>query len=302
MQIQIDRERKELKSHGSFSYPVHISHEVLSNYERGQFAWHWHPEIELTLFIKGKMKYQINDTIYTVHAGDALFCNVNALHFGQMIDQVDCEYISITFLPKMIYGFEGSLIQNSFVEPLIQDSTFASFWFNPMEESHMSVIQALSRIHDIFVAKPELMELEVSLLLQYIWKALFLIRKPALESTELVARKNRERIKTLLEYMHAHYSEPITLEDISLSVNLCKSECCRFFKKYMKKTMFEYLIEYRISKSLSLLAKDDHSITEVADLCGFSNPCYFGKLFKEQMNMTPREYRKKMLASSDRQP
>ena len=40
MQLKINNEKKELKFHGSYEFPVFVSHEVLSDYERGAFAWY----------------------------------------------------------------------------------------------------------------------------------------------------------------------------------------------------------------------------------------------------------------------
>ncbi len=45
MQLITNKQQKELKSHGSFEFPVFVSEEVLAYYERGSFLWHWHPEI-----------------------------------------------------------------------------------------------------------------------------------------------------------------------------------------------------------------------------------------------------------------
>ena len=42
MQIRMDKENRELKAHGSYEFPVNISYEQLSRYERGSFSWHWH--------------------------------------------------------------------------------------------------------------------------------------------------------------------------------------------------------------------------------------------------------------------
>ena len=53
MQIRMDKENRELKAHGSYEFPVNISYEQLSRYERGSFSWHWHPEIELTFVLSG---------------------------------------------------------------------------------------------------------------------------------------------------------------------------------------------------------------------------------------------------------
>ena len=61
MQIRMDKENRELKAHGSYEFPVNISYEQLSRYERGSFSWHWHPEIELTFVLSGQIGYQVPD-------------------------------------------------------------------------------------------------------------------------------------------------------------------------------------------------------------------------------------------------
>ena len=48
MQIQTNRNQRELKSHGDVSFPILVSHESITSYELNTFSWHWHPEIELT--------------------------------------------------------------------------------------------------------------------------------------------------------------------------------------------------------------------------------------------------------------
>ena len=48
--------------------------------------------------------------------GEGIFCNSNALHAGYMIDDQDCNYISVTFHPKFIYGYENSILQTKYVD------------------------------------------------------------------------------------------------------------------------------------------------------------------------------------------
>ena len=85
MQLQLDNNKKELKSHGTYAFPVNVSYEQLSRYERKSFLWHWHKEIELTILLQGEMQYQVNDTIYHLQAGEGLFCNSNRLHTGSPV-------------------------------------------------------------------------------------------------------------------------------------------------------------------------------------------------------------------------
>ena len=126
MQIQINEEKKELKQHGDYTFPVHLSGEMLSRYEGGSFFWHWHTEVELTLILKGQIEYRVNERTYHLKAGEGLFCNSNAMHAGKRIDNQDCQYFSVTFHPRFLYGFESSILQTKYVDPILNTSSFSS--------------------------------------------------------------------------------------------------------------------------------------------------------------------------------
>ena len=100
-----------------------------------------------------------------------------------------------------------------------------------------------------------------------------------------------QRLQEIIAYLQDHYSENITLDEISGHINICKNECCRFFKKYMNMTIMEYLTVLRIQNSLPLL-KQEESVTRAANLVGFASPAYFCQMFKRHMGMKPKEYQK----------
>lgn len=63
-----------------------------------------------------------------------------------------------------------------------------------------------------------------------------------------------------------------------------------------KKTeMFEspnqYLLKYRIFRSVEYLKRTDMSVTEIAMTCGFNDTSHFIQYFKKKMGVTPYEYR-----------
>ena len=53
----------------------------------------------------------------------------------------------------------------------------------------------------------------------------------------------------------------------------------------------EYIIQKRIECAKSLLASGHFSISEVSDLCGYSEPCHFSREFKKRVGVAPTEYR-----------
>ena len=60
MQLQTEKDQKEIKKHGNYEFPVHISLEKIQAYEQDSFPWHWHPEIELTWIMSGQIEYLVN--------------------------------------------------------------------------------------------------------------------------------------------------------------------------------------------------------------------------------------------------
>ena len=96
-----------------------------------------------------------------------------------------------------------------------------------------------------------------------------------------------------MSYIAEHYSEKILLNDVADLIHLSPSECSRLFKKCMNITLFGYIQEYRIERSLKYLENPSCSITESGFLSGFSDSNYYTKIFTKIKGCTPRQYRKK---------
>ena len=269
MQIQTNQKQRELKDHGTFAFPVNISHENLFSYERSSFFWHWHPEIELTLIVSGDINYQVNDKTYHLTTGEGLFCNANMPHTGHMYNKEDCVYISTTFDPRIIYGFESSRIQTAYVTPLTLDDRFSSIKFSPDVAWQAEILANLTKIWEISSSKAPCWDFQIQILLSRIWLILYQNTEPQTETLPAVQR-DRERLLVLLSYLRDHYQEKILLEQVAAQINICKSECCRFFKSHMNESLFDYLLHYRIQKSLPLLQNTNKSITDIS--LKFSNP------------------------------
>ena len=290
MQIHTEKNKKEIKKHGNYEFPVNVSLESIQSYEQGAFMWHWHPEIELTWIMSGQMEYYVNDNKYLLCEGEGLFCNSNALHSGYMKNNQDCHYLSITFHPRFIYGYENSLLQTKYVDFITSNEIWHSLRFTPDISWHHSILLQIQEILSLAQNHPFDYELQIHLLLTSIWQKLYghYISLPAREHH---TQKHLNRLKDIIAYIDTCYNQDITLDDIANHVNICKSECCRFFKKYMKMTLFEYIMFQRIQNSLPLLRKGEN-ITKIAGMVGFSTPAYYGQVFKRYMHCSPSQYRK----------
>ena len=289
MQIITNQFQKELKQHGNEQFPFLVSYQKLSEYESGSFMWHWHPEIEITYVQKGTMCYKVNHMVYHLKEGDIVFNNSGALHSGTMENQKDCAYIPVTFDSRLIYGFFQSTINSKYVDPVIQDSMLPAICIDQSESWHKPFREYLLRIIDLDEKKPDFYELDITICLQSMWRLL-------LEHITYEPQASREnsleydRIKKILSYIEENYQNKITLNDIAGHIHLCESECTRLFKRHMNTTLFAFLQEYRIERSLEFL-QDDQPVSAVADKAGFSDPNYYSKVFAKIKGCSPREYR-----------
>ena len=293
MQIITNQFQKELKQHGNEQFPFLVSYQKLSEYESGSFMWHWHPEIEITYVQKGTMCYKVNHMVYHLKEGDIVFNNSGALHSGTMENQKDCAYIPVTFDSRLIYGFFQSTINSKYVDPVIQDSMLPAICIDQSESWHKPFREYLLRIIALDEKKPDFYELDITICLQSMWRLL-------LEHITYEPQASREnsleydRIKKILSYIEENYQNKITLNDIAGHIHLCESECTRLFKRHMNTTLFAFLQEYRIERSLEFL-QDDQPVSAVADKAGFSDPNYYSKVFAKIKGCSPREYRKHRL-------
>ena len=290
MQIITNQFQKELKQHGNEQFPFLVSYQKLSEYESGSFMWHWHPEIEITYVRKGTMCYKVNNLVYHLKEGDIVFNNSGALHSGTMENQEDCTYIPVTFDSRLIYGFFQSTINSKYVDPVIQDSLLPAICIDQSEPWHRPFREYLLRIIALDEKKPDFYELDITICLQSMWRLL-------LEHITYEPQASREnsleydRIKKILSYIEDNYQNKITLNNIAGHIHLCESECTRLFKRHMNTTLFAFLQEYRIERSLEFLQSGE-PVSTVALNTGFSDPNYYSKVFAKIKGCSPREYRK----------
>ena len=290
MQIITNQFQKELKQHGNEHFPFLVSYQKLSEYESGSFMWHWHPEIEITYVRKGTMCYKVNNLVYHLKEGDIVFNNSGALHSGTMENQEDCAYIPVTFDSRLIYGFFQSTVNSKYVDPVIQDSMLPAICIDQSESWHKPFREYLLRIIALDEKKPDFYELDITICLQSMWRLLL----EHITYEPQVSRENSleyDRIKKILSYIEDNYQNKITLNDIAGHIHLCESECTRLFKRHMNTTLFAFLQEYRIERSLEFL-QADQPVSAVADKAGFSDPNYYSKVFAKIKGCSPREYRK----------
>lgn len=100
----------------------------------------------------------------------------------------------------------------------------------------------------------------------------------------------RPEIQSILNYIHEHYDERITLQDLSAFACLNEAYLSRLFKMETKKTINSYINELRIYKAKELLKSPNIMVKEVAQLVGIKDQLYFNRVFKKFCGENPTDY------------
>lgn len=100
----------------------------------------------------------------------------------------------------------------------------------------------------------------------------------------------RPEIQSILNYIHEHYDERITLQDLSAFACLNEAYLSRLFKMETKKTINGYINELRIYKAKELLKSPNIMVKEVAQLVGIKDQLYFNRVFKKFCGENPTDY------------
>lgn len=93
------------------------------------------------------------------------------------------------------------------------------------------------------------------------------------------------------QYLEAHFSEPLSLDDIGRHVGMDRFALCRYYRQNQGITVMEQLKRIRVAKAKQYLRHMSCSIEEVGAMCGYNSHSYFGKIFREETGRSPREYR-----------
>ncbi|WP_054636585.1 response regulator [Thalassobacillus sp. C254] len=108
----------------------------------------------------------------------------------------------------------------------------------------------------------------------------------------LLEEQRSSVIEKINSYIKSNIDEKLTLEQLARVVHLHPQYISRLFKQEMGMTFTDFITKKRIEKSKELLVKSKKNITEISELCGFSDPNYFSRVFRKMEGEPPMQYRK----------
>ena len=99
-------------------------------------------------------------------------------------------------------------------------------------------------------------------------------------------------VRRAKEYIQTHFSEPLTLEEVSEMVGLSTAYFSALFKKTEGEGFAKYLINVRMEQAKLLLRESNLPVTEICRKVGYNDPKHFTHTFEKAAGVKPSTYRK----------
>lgn len=113
--------------------------------------------------------------------------------------------------------------------------------------------------------------------------------------------ESKEKIKQACLYIEENFYNPdLCVQELCDFLYVSSSYFSKAFKQITGKTFLEYLNDVRLEESIKLLTYTNLHSYEIAYKCGFKDPQYFSQWFKGKTNLTPKQYRNKVLVDENK--
>lgn len=267
-----------------------------------QMRPHWHYFTEMIYLVSGILYVEVDGKQYTMNPGDMVIFHPKQIH--AFLDYpVKEDHPNKPFF----YGikFDDMILSNTTPGspklPRILDSankentapnliTAHELRFNPVKlffENCIWETQHKEFGYDIKVAST--ISLIVTELIR-IW-----LRQGFHFSSKTTFDQFSTKDFSVLEFIDAHSSENINIEDLASKCGMCYSNFAKQFKAQFGKTCKEYIEFIRVCKADTLLLYTDKTLDYISQETGFTDASHFIRTYKKIRGITPKQRRNSKL-------
>jgi len=252
--------------------------------------YHFHPEHELTLIVKGKGNRYVGNHMDVYSSGDLVLIGSNLPHCWKIEnnqeEEIDVASVVIQFNNDFLGADFLAKPELSQILHLLERSKHGIQFLNNTAEEITNRIILLAKEQNSFKRLIEFLEILYTLATS---KEYVLLDR---QDTKTQPSGKTERINTVLGYIIDNYKNEISLDQAAALINMTPNAFCKYYKKTTKKTFIETVTDYRINYAIQQLVNSDKSISAICFENGFGDLSHFYKLFKRKMKLSPLKYRK----------
>lgn len=247
-------------------------------------SMHQHIFFELIYVLHGRATRRLEDTLTPVEAGDYYVIDPRSVHCYE--DMEGLEILSCLFLPEYIdraladCPSLSSLLSNRILRFGVPvDMPIADRTFHDTDGSVKRIIKHMEKEHaDCRTGYMELLRCYLTQVLVCAARA-------------CETRVPHEAVTRVMEYLKAHYAEPLSLQQLSELTDYTPQYLSSLFSEEMGMSIQVFLQQLRVEEACTLLASTFLSTAEVAAEVGYQDTRHFSKVFRRYRGVSPKEYR-----------
>lgn len=271
-----------MQSYQTSSHSKIINLSVMNHYTSLEHA---HRDIELIYVIKGQLQVKISGNLHYLTTSDLVLINSNEFHSFQsneenlfVILHFNYDEIASHLSQRNLLFSLDSLNEDSIKHEIrVAIEELLTVYMKQDKESQMEYLEKAYKLSTIFTSK---------LLKQ---------NRQLQVDTNLALKGQDERLADIIDYIQSNFREPLSLDEVAGLYFLSSPYLSKFFKKQTGKTFSQYLNEVRLAHAVDELLSTDKPITRIALDNGFPNLSAFNRVFNEQYQIKPVDYRKQMV-------
>lgn len=235
---------------------------------------HTHTHTELFFIVSGKGQFLIQGQVFPVNPNNLVIINPNILHTEVSLNAQPLEYIVLG-----INGIELAADESSNGQFCILDHYESLEISSCLRNILREMEQKNAGFQDICQAYMEILILR-------------LMRNTAITTqTEPKLTSGSRQCAAVRRYIDLHFKEPLTLDQLADEAHMSKYYLSHAFKQEFGVSPINYMISRRINESKFLLSETDLSLSQIAQVLGFSSLSYFSQAFRKANNTSPLEFR-----------
>jgi AraC-like DNA-binding protein len=259
-----------------------------------RIPWHYHPELEITLILKGAGTRFVGDSIEPFGDGDLVLVGQNLPHFWQN-DKVyytnDPHLHTVAIVVHLLPDFAGpdfiKLPELKGIQELFSRAQQGIKFYGQTRAMITKKMKAMLKLKGM----ARMLELlSILHLMSYSSEYTLLSSQGFIHSFHV---SDAERVNRVYTYVMNHFKQAISLEEAAAVANMSPMAFCRYFKARTRKTFARYVNEVRIGYACRLLTEGKLPIIQVCYESGFNHLSNFNLQFKNIMQTTPYAYQRK---------
>ena len=113
----------------------------------------------------------------------------------------------------------------------------------------------------------------------------------------LTSKNSSEAVTRAIAYITQNYAEPLSNKDLARLTGYNEYYLNSLFIRHTGISMHKYLLKVRINEAKKMLLNTKLSLADIAEAVGFNSNTHFSTYFKKSDNISPRQYRERVLSS-----